>query len=108
MSYRAVNFGKKLALFAEQWQPKVVAEMNDYQFKLVKLQGDFVWHDTKTPTRVANERLRTTSGFDCYLRLSTIAAATSISAMPTTSAGASRSSNNVVPSATAMTGETKA
>jgi mannose-6-phosphate isomerase-like protein (cupin superfamily) len=34
-------------LFDEQWQPKVVAEMNDYQFKIVKLQGDFVWHDHK-------------------------------------------------------------
>jgi mannose-6-phosphate isomerase-like protein (cupin superfamily) len=32
-------------LFDEQWQPKVVAEMNNYQFKVVKLQGDFVWHD---------------------------------------------------------------
>ena len=35
------------ALFHEQWQPKVVAEMNDYQFKVVKLQGDFIWHDHK-------------------------------------------------------------
>lgn len=31
----------------EQWQPKVIAEMNDYQFKIVKLQGDFIWHDHK-------------------------------------------------------------
>ena len=45
MGYEAINFGKKLALFDEQWQPKVVAEMNDYQFKVVKLQGDFIWHD---------------------------------------------------------------
>jgi mannose-6-phosphate isomerase-like protein (cupin superfamily) len=45
MSYQSINFQQKLALFSEQWQPKVVAEMNDYQFKLVKLQGDFVWHD---------------------------------------------------------------
>jgi hypothetical protein len=29
MSYEAINFGKKFALFDEQWQPKVVAEMND-------------------------------------------------------------------------------
>jgi hypothetical protein len=41
-AYAPVNFRQKLGLFAEQWQPKVVAEMNDYQFKLVKLQGDFV------------------------------------------------------------------
>ena len=45
MAYRAVNFREKLGLFAEQWQPKVIAEMNDYQFKLVRLEGDFIWHD---------------------------------------------------------------
>ena len=47
MTYRAINFGEKFALFDEQWQPKVVAEMNNYQFKIVKLKGDFVWHDHK-------------------------------------------------------------
>ena len=47
MSYKAINFRQKLGLFSEQWQPKVVAEMNDYQFKIVKLQGDFIWHDHK-------------------------------------------------------------
>ena len=47
MEYEAINFVRKLALITERWQPKVVAEMNDYQFKLVKLQGDFVWHDHK-------------------------------------------------------------
>lgn len=40
----AVNLRDKLALFSEHWSPRVVAEMNDYQFKLVKLQGEFVWH----------------------------------------------------------------
>ena len=35
----------KFECFTEQWSPKVVAEMNDYQFKLVRLEGDFVWHD---------------------------------------------------------------
>jgi mannose-6-phosphate isomerase-like protein (cupin superfamily) len=44
MPYKAINFAEKLGLIREQWQPRVVAEMNDYQFKLVKLQGDFVWH----------------------------------------------------------------
>jgi len=44
-AYAPVNFREKLGLFDEQWQPRVVAEMNDYQFKLVKLQGDFIWHD---------------------------------------------------------------
>ena len=47
MSYEPINFSKKFSLFDEQWQPKVIAEMNDYQFKIVKLQGDFIWHDHK-------------------------------------------------------------
>jgi mannose-6-phosphate isomerase-like protein (cupin superfamily) len=47
MNHEAINFARKFGLFDEQWQPKVIAEMNDYQFKLVKLQGDFVWHDHK-------------------------------------------------------------
>ena len=47
MTYRPVNFADKFGLFQEQWTPKVIAEMNDYQFKLVRLAGDFVWHDHK-------------------------------------------------------------
>ena len=39
-----INLAAKLAQFSEHWSPRVVAEMNDYQFKVVKLQGDFVWH----------------------------------------------------------------
>ena len=45
MSYQAINLAQKFGLFSEQWQPKIIAEMNDYQFKIVKLEGDFVWHD---------------------------------------------------------------
>jgi len=45
MQHKSINFKDKLSLFSEQWSPKVVAEMNDYQFKVVKLEGDFVWHD---------------------------------------------------------------
>ena len=40
-----VNFNEKFALFNDQWTPKVIAQMNDYQFKLVRLQGEFVWHE---------------------------------------------------------------
>ena len=40
-----INFQDKLAKFSEHWTPKVIAEMNDYQFKLVKIQGEFVWHN---------------------------------------------------------------
>jgi mannose-6-phosphate isomerase-like protein (cupin superfamily) len=44
---KAVNFQDKFGLFSEHWSPKVVAEMNDYQFKLAKIEGDFIWHDHK-------------------------------------------------------------
>src|SRR5690349_15047839 len=47
MGYQSINFKQKLGKFSEQWKPKVIAEMNDYQFKVVKLQGDFIWHDHK-------------------------------------------------------------
>lgn len=40
-----VNFAEKLSKFSEHWTPKVIAEMNDYQFKLVKIEGEFVWHE---------------------------------------------------------------
>ena len=40
-----INFTEKLAKFSDHWSPKVIAEMNDYQFKLAKLQGEFVWHN---------------------------------------------------------------
>jgi mannose-6-phosphate isomerase-like protein (cupin superfamily) len=40
----AINFDEKLASFSEHWSPKIVARMNDYHFKLVKFQGEFVWH----------------------------------------------------------------
>lgn len=42
--YQSINFAQKLGLFSEQWTPKVIAEMNDYQFKISRLQGEFVWH----------------------------------------------------------------
>jgi len=45
MDYQAVNLKEKLNLFDDLWSPKVIGEMNDYQFKLAKAKGDFVWHD---------------------------------------------------------------
>ena len=42
---RPVDLADKLALFSEHWSPKVVARLNDYEIKLVKLEGEFVWHD---------------------------------------------------------------
>lgn len=44
MDYSPIRFAAKFERFKDQWQPRVIAEMNDYQFKLVRVQGDFVWH----------------------------------------------------------------
>ena len=41
---KAINFEEKFNLFTDRWSPRVVAEMNDYQFKVVKIKDDFVWH----------------------------------------------------------------
>ena len=45
MSSEKINLKEKLSKFSDHWSPKVIAEMNDYQFKLVKIEGDFVWHN---------------------------------------------------------------
>ncbi len=42
---QAVNLQEKLERIEGFWQPRVIAEMNDYQFKLVRIEGDFIWHD---------------------------------------------------------------
>lgn len=39
-----VNLAQKLALFQEYWSPKIVGELNDQLVKLVKFEGDFLWH----------------------------------------------------------------
>ena len=44
MDPKPINFKAKLKKFNDHWAPKVIAEMNDYQFKLVKFQGEFIWH----------------------------------------------------------------
>ncbi len=40
----AINLEEKLAAIRDFWSPRIVAELDDVQFKLVKLHGDFVWH----------------------------------------------------------------
>lgn len=40
-----MNLAEKLELLSELWSPRVVAELNDYQFKVVRVKGEFVWHD---------------------------------------------------------------
>ena len=61
MSATAINLARNLSLIQVHWTPKVIAEMNDYQFKLVKLRGEFVWHahaDTDETFIVLEGRLR--------------------------------------------------
>lgn len=43
-----VNLAQKFSLFNEQYQPKIVGEINDTYVKLAKLQGDFMWHHHET------------------------------------------------------------
>ena len=40
-----INFNEKLTKFSDHWSPRVVAKMNDYQFKLVKIKDEFIWHN---------------------------------------------------------------
>jgi mannose-6-phosphate isomerase-like protein (cupin superfamily) len=44
MTNEALDLAEKLSLFSEHWSPKVVARLNDYEVKVVKLKGKFVWH----------------------------------------------------------------
>ncbi|MDX1555115.1 MAG: cupin domain-containing protein [Xanthomonadales bacterium] len=44
MDYQTINLREKLTRFDDTWAPKVIAEINDYQVKLVKLDGEFLWH----------------------------------------------------------------
>ena len=58
---QGINLSDKLALFDELWSPRVVAEMNDYQFKVAKVEGEFVWHaheETDEVFLVLDGRLR--------------------------------------------------
>jgi mannose-6-phosphate isomerase-like protein (cupin superfamily) len=43
-----IDLAAKISMVQEHWSPRVVAELNDYQFKVVKLLGDFVWHVHET------------------------------------------------------------
>lgn len=60
-NHQSINLLHKVSLFSEQWNPKVVAEMNDYQFKVVRIAGDFIWHshaDTDEAFLVLEGQLR--------------------------------------------------
>ena len=47
MNYYPTNINNKFELFSEQWQPKVIATMNDYELKIAKIEGEFIWHSHK-------------------------------------------------------------
>ncbi|MCA9548817.1 MAG: cupin domain-containing protein [Myxococcales bacterium] len=58
---RPINLQEKLTKIDAPWSPRVVAELNDYQLKLVRLEGEFVWHqhdDTDEAFYVLSGRLR--------------------------------------------------
>jgi mannose-6-phosphate isomerase-like protein (cupin superfamily) len=44
MANEALDIAEKLSLFSEHWSPKVMARLNNYEIKVVKLQGEFIWH----------------------------------------------------------------
>jgi mannose-6-phosphate isomerase-like protein (cupin superfamily) len=44
MNLAPIDLAEKLSAFAEHWSPKVIARLNDYEIKVVKVQGEFVWH----------------------------------------------------------------
>ena len=47
-----INLKEKLSKFSEYWSPRIIAEMNNYHFKLVKIKGEFIWHDHKDTDEV--------------------------------------------------------
>jgi len=47
MNYKSINLQEKFAKFSEHWSPKIIGQMNNYHFKIAKVQGEFVWHDHK-------------------------------------------------------------
>ena len=61
MNYQPINLNEKFSIFQEQWKPKVIAELNNYQFKIAKIKGDFIWHshsDTDEAFIVISGKLR--------------------------------------------------
>lgn len=48
MEIKKINLKNKLSKFNDLWSPKIISMMNDYQFKLAKIKGNFIWHDHKS------------------------------------------------------------
>lgn len=43
-NYTSINLSEKFSAFSDRWAPKIIARMNDYHLKIVKFEGEFVWH----------------------------------------------------------------
>jgi mannose-6-phosphate isomerase-like protein (cupin superfamily) len=52
MKIEKINFQEKFGKIRQPWTPKIIAQMNDIQFKLVKVEGHFIWHDHKDTDEV--------------------------------------------------------
>ena len=44
MTIDVINLTNKFSLITEHWDPKVIAQLNDYHIKIARIQGEFVWH----------------------------------------------------------------
>ncbi len=44
MNHQPINLANKFRMIDKHWSPRVIAELNDYQFKLATLLGEFIWH----------------------------------------------------------------
>ena len=44
---KKINLNEKYSKFSKHWSPRIIAEMNNYQFKIAKIKGEFIWHDHK-------------------------------------------------------------
>lgn len=45
MDHKPINLQEKFLKFSEYWSPRIIAQMNDYHFKIARVRGEFVWHD---------------------------------------------------------------
>jgi mannose-6-phosphate isomerase-like protein (cupin superfamily) len=45
MEYSSINLKEKLGKFSDYWVPRIVSQFNNYHIKLVKVKGEFTWHD---------------------------------------------------------------
>lgn len=52
MNSKVIDIKNKFNLFNELWSPKIIAQMNDYHFKLAKFKGDFTWHSHRDTDEV--------------------------------------------------------